>query len=147
MLTLIGVASIFLTVALHSVVTVYLVEWLKRKAPRWLERSGDYAGIGLVAVSTCVLTMKHALDIVYWAVVFWWLVGDQFDSFEQAVYFSSVTYTSVGYGDVVVTGPWQLLCGVEAINGMILFGLTIALLFGLVERLWIKLDEPDVDAP
>ena len=48
---------------------------------------------------------------------------------ETALYFSMVTFTSVGYGDVVITGPWRIPASIDTANGVIIFGWTTALIF------------------
>ena len=53
---------------------------------------------------------------------------------ETAMYFSMVTFTSVGYGDVVLTGNWRLLASMEGANGVIIFGWTTALIFYFIQR-------------
>lgn len=141
MVTLIGILTILVTVILHAVATTILITWLKDFVPRPLRSYGTLARSLLVAISACVLAIKHGIDIVIWAGVFFVFAGPQFSNFDDAFYFSSVTYTTLGYGDIVVTGPWRRLCSFEAINGMILFGLTTALLFVLVEHLWLKTDD------
>ena len=55
---------------------------------------------------------------------------------ETALYFSTVTYTTLGYGDVVLTPPWRVLASLEAANGILLFGWTTAFLFMVVRRIW-----------
>ena len=92
----------------------------------------------LVAYLACALAVKHAVDIVFWGAAIWLCAGQQFASFGEAIYFSSVTYTTLGYGDVVLTGQWRMLSACEATNGMLLFGLSTALLFVLVERMWLQ---------
>ena len=62
------------------------------------------------------------------------LVGDTV-SFETAFYSSAQNYTALGYGDVVLTGPGRLLGPLEAINGLLLFGLSTAALFAVLSRL------------
>lgn len=141
MIPLIGILAILLTVSLHAVVTTMLISWLKHLVPRPIRSYGTSVRSLLVAISACALAVKHGVDITLWAVVFWVFTGPQFSEFEDAIYFSSVTYTTLGYGDVVLTGPWRLLCSFEAINGMILFGLSTALLFVLIEHLWLKTDD------
>jgi len=138
MVFLVGILGILITVSLHAVVASILVTALKAYTPYLLEKFGKSL---LVAASACALAVKHALDILFWAVAFWIFAGPQFADFETAIYFSSVTYTTLGYGDVVLVSRWRLLCSLEAINGMILFGLSTALLFVLIEELWLKTDE------
>ena len=56
-------------------------------------------------------------------------------NFETAFYFSAENYTALGYGDVVLSGQWRLLGPLEAINGLLLFGLSTAVMFAVLNRL------------
>ena len=86
----------------------------------------------------CSLAIKHYLDIVLYAFGYWFFENaSQLEDYESALYFSSVTYTTLGYGDIVLTDGWRLLCGLQAMNGTLLFGWSTALLFLLVQRLWL----------
>jgi len=146
---LVGAFAVAVTVSLHAFSTSIIVSLLKKYAVGLHERFHRRSRPLIVGVTSVCLLLKHYIDIVFWATVYWTLVGaGQFDGFENALYFSSVTYTSLGYGDFVLTGPWRLLCGIEAINGILLFGWSTALLFILVQRLWqedIHYDETDHD--
>ena len=57
---------------------------------------------------------------------------------ETALYFSMVTFTSVGYGDVVLTGPWRILASIQAANGVIIFGWTTALIFYHIQTVYTR---------
>lgn len=57
---------------------------------------------------------------------------------ETALYFSMVTFTSVGYGDVVLTGPWRVLASIQAANGVIIFGWTTALIFYHIQTVYAR---------
>jgi Ion channel len=72
---------------------------------------------------------------------------------ESAFYFSAVTYTSVGYGDLVLLRPWRMLAPLEALTGILMCGLSTGLFFALVNRWinnWMKTrtaPEPQLTAP
>jgi voltage-gated potassium channel Kch len=55
---------------------------------------------------------------------------------QTAFYFSLVTYTTLGYGDIVLTGDWRVLSAVEAVNGVIIFGWTTALIIYFIQRIY-----------
>ena len=55
---------------------------------------------------------------------------------ETAFYFSMATFTTVGYGDVVLEGPWRILASLQAANGMIIFGWSTALIFDYIQRIY-----------
>ena len=56
--------------------------------------------------------------------------------FETAIYFSMVTFTTLGYGDVVLTGSWRMLASLQAANGVIIFGWTTALIFYYIQLIY-----------
>lgn len=57
---------------------------------------------------------------------------------ETAFYFPIVTFTALGYGDVVLTGQWRTLASVQAANGVVIFGWTTALIFYFIQRIYRK---------
>jgi len=56
--------------------------------------------------------------------------------FQTAFYFSLVTYTTLGYGDIVLSGGWRVLSAIQAANGVIIFGWTTALIFYFIQRIF-----------
>ena len=58
-------------------------------------------------------------------------------------YFSLVTFTTVGYGDVVVEKGWRIMAGIEALNGILLLGWSTAVLLAVAQRFWRVRDEPN----
>ena len=107
---------------------------------------GDVGGVGIVGhrnyigvVQVLVLTIVglffvHIVEILSWAVMYLWL--GEFESLERALYFSAVTFTTLGYGDITLQERWQLLSSVEAVNGIILFGVSTAFLFAVMRKLF-----------
>lgn len=86
----------------------------------------------LVVIST-VLMVAHATEIWLWAATF--LRLELFDGLEPALYFAAVSYTTLGFGDVIVDPPWRLLSGAAAANGLLLFGLSAAFLVEIAVKL------------
>jgi len=75
----------------------------------------------------------HALAISGWAAFYWW--QNCLPTFESSLYFSVITYTTVGYGDLVLGPEWRLLAGVEALTGILMCGLSTGYFFAVVNRL------------
>lgn len=92
----------------------------------------------LVLVNTAwVVFVLHSLEIVIWAVAYQALLPiSELASFEEAVYFSFVTFTTLGYGDITLSEGWRLLSGIEALNGIILLGWSTAMIFSVVQHIW-----------
>ena len=79
------------------------------------------------------LMAAHVIEIGMWAQTF--LHYELFETLEAALYFSAASYTTLGFGDVLLPNEWRLLSGATAANGLLLFGLSAAFLFGAVGRL------------
>jgi hypothetical protein len=75
----------------------------------------------------------HLVEIGIWAVFYLTLV--LFEDFETSFYFSLGSYTTIGYGDVVLPKQWRLLGGIEGISGVLLCGLSGAFLFVLINAI------------
>ena len=134
-----GALFMGLNVLIHSCGTVLLLRLVTRYA-RPLHQWSPMIGRGLLMLLAAVLLLLiHVSEISIWALAY--LQSPfitQIDSFTDAFYFSSVTYTTLGYGDIVLDDPWRLVCGLEALNGILLCGWSTALLFVHVEHLWLR---------
>ena len=87
----------------------------------------------------------HTLEVWLYALVF--LALGALPDFETALYFSTATFSSVGYGDVVLSPRWRLFGAIEAPNGLILIAWSTAFLISLMSRLralehdWLEVGE------
>jgi hypothetical protein len=73
----------------------------------------------------------HLLQILVWAFVYAWRDVGQVADFTSAAYFSAVTYTTTGYGDLVLPEEWRLVGGVEALTGILMCGLSTGMFFAV----------------
>lgn len=101
---------------------------------RALDRSGFRPVISMVVGLSCWLVLVHLTEISLWGLSYLWL-GCLPDA-ESALYFSAITYTTVGYGDLVLAKPWRMLAACEALTGILMCGLSAGLFFAVVSR-WI----------
>lgn len=102
------------TVAVHAFGTVY---WVRHLVRRYVDPSCDFrarAALPALALTTVVLLMLHLVEVVIWALAYVLILpGDQLASFEQAVYFSAVTFTTLGYGDItLIDHDWRIRSGI-----------------------------------
>jgi hypothetical protein len=95
---------------------------------------------GLAAVA---LMMGHVLEVTVWATVYA-LAGVAPGA--NPVYFAFVNYTTLGYGDVVPAAEWQLIGPITAMNGVLLFGLSTAVLFEVLRTVVRSIQLPAVNA-
>ncbi|WP_457301915.1 ion channel [Phyllobacterium sp. P5_D12] len=83
-----------------------------------------------------VLMIGNIVQVVFWALLYR-LLG-AFADFETAMYFSGVTFTSLGYGDVLLQGRMRLLGPLQAANGLMMFGVTTALFISVIQQVTAK---------
>ena len=76
-----------------------------------------------------VALVAHLIEIALWAVLF--LSCGEFRAFGAAYYHSAVNYTTLGYGDVIMSPAWILLGPLEAANGMLMFGVSTGMIFAI----------------
>jgi len=123
------VSSLFIY-GMATALIVHLVVWLIRTG---YTRSRFWKDVAVMTFVTLVTAAAHLIQIALWAVVFL-LIGEM-SSFEKACYFSGQNYTSLGYGDIILSERWRLLGPLEAINGLLLFGLSTAVMFAVMSHL------------
>jgi len=121
------------TVAIHAVGVDVLLRIIVRS--RVLAISGFQRVTPFVIGLTCWLILVHLTEIVLWGLFYSWQ-GCLPDA-ESAIYFSGVTYTTVGFGDLVLPREWRMLAPLEALTGILMYGLSTGLFFALVSR-WIR---------
>jgi hypothetical protein len=78
-------------------------------------------------------SLAHLVEIGFWGVLF--MICGEFTDFGTSFYHSAVNYTSLGYGDLMMTPSWRLLGPLETANGTLLFGVSTAMIFGVM--LWL----------
>ena len=83
---------------------------------------------------TWLLILVHVAEITVWALFYLW--GGCLPDAESAFYFSGVSYTTVGYGDLVLAKPWRMLAPLEGLTGILMCGLSASLFFALVSRIY-----------
>ena len=77
--------------------------------------------------------MFHLIEITVWALFFQW--KQAMPDLSSALYFSAVTYTTTGYGDLVLPAEWRLVGAVEALTGILMCGWSTGFFFAVVERM------------
>lgn len=129
----VGAATTCSTVLIHALALTTIVHFMRR------ERRLGYAGVRfwrdviIVAGATLLALAAHMVEIGTWAAVF--EVCGEFPDFTAAFYSSAENYTTLGYGDVVMSAAWKLLGPLEAADGMLMFGVSTAMLFAVIQRL------------
>ena len=124
-----GVSAI--NIAIHSLIMATVVGIAQRAGARArLHPSLFLAAVMIPMVS--VLMATHALEVIVWAWAY--ALVDAAPEAANLVYFAFVNYTTLGYGDVLPVARWQLLGPITAMNGVLMFGWSTAVIFEVLRR-------------
>lgn len=129
--------AIFLALCLRGYVSL-------REA--WTEQHGLLSNTALLAMVMLLMMLGNFMQMAIWALLFM-LLGE-FDEFAVALYHSAVNFATLGYGDIVMSPRWRLLGPLEAANGILMFGVSTAVMTAAVMDLvkqhaaWLLREKP-----
>jgi hypothetical protein len=132
---LVGVIVSACNIVIHALVMSTVV----RVAHKEYERSRPLTGVMLATVS--VLMLAHILEVIVWSVAY--VILDAAPAGADRLYFAFVNYTTLGYGDVIPVERWRLLGPMTAMNGVLLFGWSTAVIFEVLRRAMMRIS-PEV---
>jgi hypothetical protein len=119
---------------IHVAGIILVGEQIVRRRRAIQERTGHiYTGLILTSVFV-IFILLHAIEAAIWAAFY--RSSGLFTDFEKALYFSLTTYSTVGYGDVLLPERWRLLGTIESVSGVLLCGLAAAFLFAIINALF-----------
>lgn len=130
-----GTLLVLLTTAIHAQGMLFLLR-MKRMGARDLHRYPNRKKIFLVGTVIILLLLIAVVEMALWA--FAYLKIGAIEGMEAALYFSMVTFTTLGYGDITLGEQWRLIASFEAATGIIMFGWTTALVVATVQRVYFS---------
>jgi hypothetical protein len=133
-----GLPLIVLTVVLHAIGLGLVSQRVVRVTSDTIARRRPiFKFVLVVGAATLLGTILHGIEAGIWAIAYR-LLGAMRDN-KSAMLYSLNALTSYGHENLALEGHWQLMGAIEALNGWLLFGLTTAFLFGVIERVWSSL--------
>ena len=129
----VGASAVVCTIFLHALAVSATVHFVRHARTRGRAGTSVWIDMAIVALVISFAFVAHLLEIAVWAVLF--LLCGEFPEFGTAYYHSAVNYTTLGYGDVIMTPSWRLLGPLEAANGALMFGVSTAIIFAVLQRL------------
>ena len=137
-----GLSLIVLTMTIHSA-AVLIMAFAGARIRVQLETRSLHQW-NLIAMLICataliglLLAMLHSIECVIWATAYLWLGA--VDSPTDALLYSIDSMATLGASGLTLQRPWQLMGGLEAVNGMILFGVSTAYVFAVMQLYWSML--------
>ena len=126
-----GLLLMTAAVAIHLMGGLAVLLWLQRWAAVEPRHPALRALLVLVALFAALILL-HLMQVSLWAALYWWQIGWDFNT---ALYFSTTTYATIGYGDVVPPTEWRLVAVMEGLTGVLMLGWSSAMVFAIVMRL------------
>jgi hypothetical protein len=125
-----------LCLIVQTAVAFWCVRHYVNHLPQVGSGQGFLAGMRPLIVATLVLLIGNLVQIMLWSALFLWL--GEFEQAYDAIYHSAVNFSSLGYGDIVMRRERRLLGPLEAVNGVLMLGMSAATLMAIVQHM-IKL--------
>jgi hypothetical protein len=130
---LVGMGVLLASLLSYGMATNLIVRVVVHLIRRGYTGLGFWKNVAVMIVVTLITAVAHLTQIALWAVAL--LMSGEMATFEKAFYFSAQNYTALGYGDLGLSEQWRLLGPLEAINGLLLFGLSTAVMFAVMSHL------------
>ena len=128
-----GLPLIVLTLVIHVLGLLFIDEKVARVKKDVVERYGyRLVFVVIIGATAMSIALMHGIEAVLWAVIYW--IFGALPDYPDAVLYSLSAMTSYGHANIVLEKRWQLLGALESLNGMLLFGVTTAFLFGIIQR-------------
>jgi Ion channel len=123
-------------VAVHAIGVTSAVRWIRRH-PIAPQRFWVWTWLFILVAAWIILL--HLIEITVFGVFYVWQRA--MPDLPTSLYFSAVTYTTTGYGDLVLPSEWRLVGGVEALTGILMCGWSTAFYFVVVSRMFVTSQE------
>ena len=128
----VGIPVILATILIQALLLGGIVSFLRRLNSLGRTGRSFWTDTGIAALVVFLALTTHLIEIALWAVVF--LLCGEFAEFGTAFYHSAVNFTTLGYGDVLLSPRWRTLGPLEAADGMLMFGVSTAMIFAVILR-------------
>ena len=129
---LVGIGAVECTILIHALAAATAVNVFRYEKRRGSVGENALKDFAIFALVISVALAAHLAEIGLWAVLL--VLCNEFQEFGTAYYHSAVNYATLGYGDLLLTPAWRLLGPLEATNGALMFGVSAAMVFAVVQR-------------
>ena len=137
---MIGLPAILLCMVVQVAFAFWSVRYSVQQSAVAKHGLGSLRGVRSILVAMLAMMLGSVLQIVMWGLLF--VALGEFDEYYEAIYHSAVNFASLGYGDIVMSKSWKLLGPLEAVNGVLMIGMSGAALMAVLQQLIRKQQEP-----
>ena len=132
-----GSLVVAVTVAIHAEMLARLNHMMPPVARAAARRLGSFAGTGSIIFGVLFIMLAHTLEVWVWAFVL--MATGAVEGLEPSVYFSLTSFTTLGFGDIILDKQWRLLSALIGANGFLLFGWSTAYMVELIRRVRLEI--------
>lgn len=136
---LIGGLLIALTVIIHASALDMILRSIAKFERFMLHHARPLWQAVVISYVVLAVFIAHVIEMWIWAL--YYLKAGALTTVESALYFSVASFTTAGYGDVVLDEGHRIMSAIEAANGFLLFGWSTAFIFGITQRLYKRQNE------
>jgi|SRR5262245_54477854 len=128
-----------INIAIHALLMTFVVRVARRADARTKLRSA-FLLVAVMIPTVSVLMITHTFEVFVWALAYALVNAAPAEPFGDLVYFAFVNYTTLGYGDIIPIVRWRLLGPMTAMNGVLLFGWSTAVIFEVLRKTLERLE-------
>ena len=128
-------APLLCTIFVHALALSATVNFVRHEKRLGRVGAGSWINLAIVMPVVLLAFVAHLIGIGFWATLF--VCCGEFQEFGDAYYHSAVNYTTLGYGDIIMSPAWKLLGPLEAADGALMFGVSTAMVFAVTQRLFL----------
>ena len=129
----IGSIAVLCTIFIHALAIGATVNFFRYERKHGRTGTGLLVDFPILVLTIAIAFVAHLIEIAVWAVLF--VICGEFKDLAAAYYHSAVNYSTLGIGDVAMSQSWRLLGPLEAVDGALMFGVSAAMIFAVIQRL------------
>lgn len=129
----VGSIAVLSTIFIHALTLGATVNFFRHERRLGRTGTGFWINLAIAGQVIAFAFLAHLIEIAVWAGLF--VVCGEFQEFGTAYYHSAVNYTTLGYGDLIMSPSWRLLGPLEGADGALMFGVSTAMIFAVTQRL------------
>jgi Ion channel len=128
---LVGSSVSAINIIIHALSTLIMIRMARAAGLRQASRPSLHV-VGVMMATSVVLMLAHAIEVFVWSLAY--AIANAAPDDANLIYFAFVNYTTLGYGDVTPLPNWRLLGPLTAMNGVLMFGWSTALMFEVLRK-------------
>jgi hypothetical protein len=138
---ILGLITTTCSIVIHGLSVLVIFFFIRNEHLRGRPGSTFWIDFKIVATTVMITLVAHAVTVCLWGVST--IMVGEFEEFGPALYHSAVNYSTLGYGDIVMSPAWVMLGPVTATDGLLMFGVSTATVFAVIQRL-VQIRFPDL---